>query len=109
MSVTSLDYDRDGDPDVYVSNDATANLLLANDGRGHFKDVGLQTGTAFNQFGEAGGSMGAAVGDCNEDGYPDMLVTRFEKASLYLSSAPGFYDDRVRAHGERAHDHESRN
>ena len=44
MSVTALDYDLDGDTDLYVSNDGTPNLLLANDGQGRFTDVGLQSG-----------------------------------------------------------------
>lgn len=99
MSVTPIDYDLDGDEDLYVSNDGTANLLLANDGRGHFTEVGLACGVALNQFGEAGGSMGAAVGDANGDGLPDLLVTRFGNASLYLNSPGGFFDDRVAAAG----------
>jgi enediyne biosynthesis protein E4 len=99
MSVTSFDYDLDGDPDIYVSNDATPNLLLANDGKGHFKDVGLLAGAAFNQFGEAPGSMGAAVADANGDGLPDMFVTRFGNASLYLNSKGGFFEDRIQASG----------
>jgi hypothetical protein len=99
MSVTALDYDLDGDEDLYVSNDGTANLLLANDGTGRFTEVALRCGVAFNQFGAAEGSMGAAVGDCNGDGLPDMFVTRFGNASLYLNSRSGFFDDRVQAAG----------
>ncbi len=99
MSVTPLDYDRDGDQDLYVSNDGTANLLLRNDGEGRFEEVGLTCGAAFNQFGEAAGSMGATIGDANGDGLPDIMVTRFGQASLYLNSREGFFDDRVAASG----------
>ena len=99
MSVTPLDYDLDGDQDLYITNDGTANLLLANDGKGHFKDVGLECGVAFNQFGEAAGSMGTAVGDADGDGLPDLLVTRFGNASLYLNSRGGLFDDRIGASG----------
>ena len=94
MSVTALDYDLDGNEDLYVSNDATPNLLLANDGQGRFKDVALTAGVAFNQFGEAAGSMGAAVGDSNGDGFLDLLVTRFGNGSLYLNSGKGLFEDR---------------
>lgn len=99
MSVTSVDFDLDGDPDIYVSNDATANLLLVNDGKGHFKDEALPRGVALNAFGVAEGSMGAAVGDCNGDGLPDLIVTRFGMASLYLNSAKGYFEDRATAAG----------
>ena len=99
MSVAAFDYNLDGNEDLYVSNDGTPNLLLANDGKGHFKDVALQCGVAFNQFGEAAGSMGAAVGDVNGDGFPDLLVTRFGNASLYLNSVGAFFEDRIVASG----------
>lgn len=99
MSVTPIDFDLDGDQDLYVSNDGTANLLLANDGTGRFTDVALESGVAFDQFGQAAGSMGATVGDVNDDGRPDIFVTRFGNASLYLNSAGGFFEDRVTASG----------
>jgi hypothetical protein len=99
MSVTALDFDLDGDVDLYVSNDGTPNLLLDNDGQGRFRDVGWQRGVAFNQFGDAAGSMGAAVADVNRDGFPDILVTRFGQASLYLNSKGGFFEDRITASG----------
>ena len=99
MSVAPLDYDLDGDTDLYLSNDGTANLLLANDGKGHFKEVALQAGVAFNQFGEAAGSMGTAVGDLNGDGRPDLFVTRFGLTSLYINSPAGLFEDRAGASG----------
>ncbi len=99
MSVTSLDFDLDGDSDIYVSNDATANLLFINDGQGRFHDEALMRGAALNAFGVAEGSMGAAVGDCNGDGLPDLLVTRFGTASLYLNSPQGYFEDVATAAG----------
>ena len=99
MSVTVLDYNRHGSPDLYVSNDGTPNLLLVNDGKGHFKDMAPQAGVAFNAMGEAAGSMAATIGDCNGDGYDDIFVTRLGYGSLYLGNAKGVYDDRMMASG----------
>ena len=99
MSVTPLDYDLDGDPDLYVSNDGTANLLLRNDGKARFQEVALETGVGFNGFGKADGSMGACVGDADGDTLPDLLVTRFGNASLYLNSELGFFEDRIESSG----------
>jgi enediyne biosynthesis protein E4 len=99
MSVAVFDYNSDGAPDLYVSDDGTPNLLLVNDGKGHFKDMALQAGVAFNAMGEAAGSMAATIGDCNNDGQEDILVTRLGYGSLYMGTPKGIYDDRMMASG----------
>ncbi len=99
MSVAVFDYNGDGAQDLYLSNDGTPNVLLVNDGKGHFKDVALQAGVAFNAMGEAAGSMAATIGDCNGDGLEDILVTRLGYGSLYMGTAKGVYDDRMMASG----------
>jgi hypothetical protein len=95
MSVSAFDCDWDGDTDIYVSNDDTPNSLWLNDGQGHFREVGLEVGVAFNSIGEAPGSMNAALGDANGDGLTDIFVTRLGYGSLYLRNANGLYDDRM--------------
>ncbi|HWV99025.1 MAG TPA: CRTAC1 family protein [Candidatus Acidoferrum sp.] len=99
MSVAVLDYNRDGAPDLYLSNDGTPNVLLVNDGKGHFNDMAPQAGVAFNAMGEAAGSMAATIGDCNGDGFDDIFVTRLGYGSLYMGNAKGIYDDRMLASG----------
>jgi hypothetical protein len=99
MSAAAFDYDGDGDQDIYISNDATPNLLLQNDGKGRFKEVAQLVGVAFNAMGEAAGSMAAAIGDCNSDGHLDILVTRLGYGSLYMGSARGLFEDRLIASG----------
>jgi len=99
MSVCAFDFNMDGYPDLYICNDATPNLLLVNDGKGHFRDRALEAGVAFNALGEAAGSMTAAVGDCNGDMMPDILVSRLGYGSLYMAHTNRVFTDRMMASG----------
>jgi len=95
MSVCAFDCNRDGYTDLYVCNDDTPNMLWLNDGKGHFRDIAVDVGVAFNSIGEAPGSMNASIGDVNGDGLPDLFVTRFGYGSLYVRTKQGAYDDRM--------------
>jgi enediyne biosynthesis protein E4 len=97
MSACTLDANMDGHPDIYVANDGTPNLLLINDGKGHFTDHAAKQGVAYNALGEAAGSMTASVGDCNGDGLPDILVSRLGYGSLYMASPQGVFSDQMMA------------
>jgi hypothetical protein len=99
MSVHALDYNRDGHEDIYLCNDATPNMLLINDGHGHFHDEAMKRGVAFNALGEAAGSMTAAIGDCNGDQLQDILVSRLGYGSLYMGTEQGDCLDRMMASG----------
>jgi hypothetical protein len=89
MGVAVLDADGDGHPDLYVANDASANFLFLNDGKGAFREAGVASGTAFGFHGEATSSMAGAVGDVDGDRRPDLLVTDGAFGSLYRTSAGG--------------------
>jgi hypothetical protein len=97
MSVTAFDVDVDGDTDFYICNDATPNVLLVNDGQGHFSESAQTLGVAFNALGEAAGSMTAAVGDYNGDLLPDILVSRLGYGSLYTGTPEKIFEDRMMA------------
>ncbi len=99
MSVCALDYNGDGFPDLYLCNDATPNMLLINDGHGRFHDEAAKRGLAFNALGEAAGSMTAAIGDCDGDRLPDILVSRLGYGSLYMGTERGDGLDRMMASG----------
>jgi hypothetical protein len=92
LGVTPFDADGDGDTDLYVANDSTANLLLINDGRGRFVDVGYSAGVALSADGAPEAGMGVAAGDVDRDGRMDLAVTNFsgEPTQLYLGAKTGF-------------------
>ena len=94
LGVAFQDYDRDGDTDIYVANDGTANFLYDNQG-GHFVDVGLASGTRFNMNGKAEAGMGVDFGDYDGDRHPDIVVGNFayETTTLYRSTGEGSFAD----------------
>ncbi len=72
------DLENDGDLDIYVSNDTTANHLYENDGQGHFEEIALLTGTGLSEHGQAQGGMGLAIEDYNNDLQLDIAVVNYE-------------------------------
>lgn len=69
--VAWLDYDADGDLDLFLSNtEGHQNGLFENTGNGEFKDVTLDSGLA-----DYNGYSGVAAGDIDNDGYPDLYLT----------------------------------
>ena len=97
FGVIFSDFDKDGDPDLYVANDGTPNRFYVNDGRGFFKDFSLLSGTALSDEGEAESGMGVDVGDFDADGLNDLIVTNysFETNTLYKNLGDLFFDDRT--------------
>ena len=74
------DYDRDGDMDLYVTNELGPNHLFTNRGDGTFEDVSNAV------TGEVGWGMGASWGDYDGDGRPDMYVTNmYTKAGMRIA------------------------
>lgn len=95
MGCSFVDFDGDGNLDLYVSNDSTSNHVLRNKGDGTFEDISYQSGGAFNESGVAGGSMGVSAGDFNNDGRIDLFVTAYEQMSdvLYRNDGDGMLSD----------------
>jgi hypothetical protein len=101
MTAIVTDFNSDGWPDIYVACDSTASTLYRNKRDGTFTDVSLETGTAYNEDGQAQAGMGVAVGDYNGDGLPDILKTHFsdDLPVLYRNSGRDFFEDASRAAG----------
>jgi hypothetical protein len=105
FSVTTLDYDNDGWPDMYVACDSTASILYHNNHDGTFKDVAITAGAAFNEDGHAQAGMGSTTADYNGDGRLDIFKTNFsdDTATLYRNNGDGTFDDVTFAAGLGLH------
>lgn len=101
MTATTIDFNDDGWPDIYVACDSTASALYRNNRDGTFTDVALETGSAYNEDGQPQAGMGVTVGDYNGDGALDIFKTHFsdDLPILYRNSGRSFYEDASRAAG----------
>jgi enediyne biosynthesis protein E4 len=95
MGVVWGDYDNDGWPDLFVTNDMGPNFLYHNEHNGTFLDVGLASGTALSPEGRAMGNMAADFGDFDRQARLGLFITRygFQPVSLLRNDGPkGFTD-----------------
>jgi enediyne biosynthesis protein E4 len=78
MGLVCSDFDGDGWTDVFVGNDVMENFLFRNRGDGTFEEIGLVSGSAYDQYGDPQGTMGANAGDYDGDGWFDLVVTDYQ-------------------------------
>jgi hypothetical protein len=101
LSVSTLDFDEDGWPDIYVACDSTASILYRNNHDGTFTDVAVTAGAAYNEDGREQAGMGTAVADFNGDGHLDIFKTNFsdDTSTLYRNNGDGTFTDATSSAG----------
>ncbi len=84
-AVSVVDFDRDGWPDLYVtdSQEGSRNRLFRNRGNGTFEDVAERMGVADLNHAEIGVSMGSVWGDYDNDGFDDLFLYRWGRPELF--------------------------
>ena len=100
MSAATADYDHDGLPDVFVTNDKEPNFLFRNRRDGTFEETALFAGVALQDHGKAVSGMGVDFRDYDNDGLPDIVFTALAGESYPLfrnSGQAGFRDVTFRA------------
>jgi hypothetical protein len=95
LGVAIIDYDRDGWPDIAVSNDTQPNKLYHNNHNGTFTEQAVQAGIAFSEDGIARGAMGIDARDFDDSGYPSLAIGNFsnQMIGLYHNEKNRFFID----------------
>jgi hypothetical protein len=93
MGVGVADYDLDGRPDLFVTNDASYNSLFHNLGN-RFEEVAFETGVALPEDGNFISGMGLDFRDFNNDGYPDIVFVALNNQTFPLFQNTGKGDFR---------------
>jgi enediyne biosynthesis protein E4 len=102
--VAIIDFDRDGWPDIYFTNAQSVEMaqagkkarsaLFHNNRDGTFTDVTDKAGVGYPCW-----ANGVSVGDYNNDGLPDLLVTCFDGIVLYRNNGDGTFTDTTKQAG----------
>ena len=101
LGIAVLDYDNDGWPDLFVSNDTEPNKLYHNNHNGTFTDVAVAAGIAYSEAGTVRAGMGTDAADYDNSGFPGLLIGNFtnEGMALYHNDGSGLFTDDAQSTG----------
>jgi hypothetical protein len=101
LGIAVLDYDNDGWPDLFVSNDTEPNKLYHNNHNGTFTDVAVAAGIAYSEAGTVRAGMGTDAADYDNSGFPGLLIGNFtnEGLALYHNDGSGLFTDDAQSTG----------
>ena len=92
LGMAELDYNRDGWPDLAVSNDTQRNLLYKNNGNGTFTEIAAMSGVAYDENGRARAGMGIDAGIVDQSGEETIFVGNFSKEMVAVFRYTGESD-----------------
>jgi hypothetical protein len=95
MGVSIADFNGDGLPDIFISNDTIRNFLFINHGAGRFTEEAVPYGVAYDEMGGLVSGMGSDVRDFDNDGFPDIIRNDLatQLFSLYHNNGGHGFDD----------------
>ena len=99
LGVAPVDIDGDGWIDLVLANDTVPNLVFMNQRNGTFKEIGAQSGVAFDSYGNTRGAMGIDTAFYGDDGKLGIAIGNFanEMTALYVqqNSPTNFSDEAI--------------
>ncbi|MFZ3266532.1 MAG: CRTAC1 family protein [Terriglobales bacterium] len=95
LGIAILDYNNDGWPDIFITNDTQPNKLYLNKKNGSFEERAVPAGIAFSEDGIARAGMGVDAADYDRSGSASLIITNFanQMLALYHNEGNGLFVD----------------
>jgi len=95
MGAVAGDFNGDGLMDIFVCNDSVRNFLFKNNGNGTFSEIGVTSGTGFDENGKPHANMGADMADYDGDGRFDLIAGSLDNEynTLYRNLGHDIFQD----------------
>ena len=99
LGIAILDYNNDGWPDIFITNDTQPNKLYLNKKNGSFEERAVPAGIAFSEDGIARAGMGVDAADYDRSGSASLIITNFanQMLALYHNEGNGLFVDEAPA------------